>query len=134
MKKLEAIIAPYMLDPVRESLLSRGVQGLSVSEVREGGDEPVRMNYYRGTAYEVALHPKIKLEIVVSDEDAMAIALAIVEATRTARAGGSVTISAVEDAIRIRTGEHGPAAIDGRVNPSIETQWLRTAHSRAYTA
>jgi len=124
MKKVEATIAPYALDTVRESLVACGVEGLSVCEVRERSHEAVRRDYYRGTAYEVDLHPKIKLEIVVCDEDAEATAHAIVDAARTGRAGGGyVTISPVEDAIRIRTNEHGPAAIRGRVDSFVETRW-----------
>lgn len=124
MKKVEATIAPYTLDTVRESLVALGVEGLSVSEVRERSPESVRVDYYRGTAYEVDLHPKIKLEIVVCDEDAAATAYAIIDAARTGRAGGGyVTISRVEDAIRIRTSEHGPAAIRGRVDSLVATRW-----------
>ena len=124
MKRVEAVIAPYTLDAVRDSLVARGVEGLSVCEVREGGFEAVRMHRYRWTAYEVALHPKLKLELVVCDEDAMATAYAIVGAARTGRAsGGYVTISPVEDAIRIRTGEHGPATIHGPVASLVETRW-----------
>jgi nitrogen regulatory protein P-II 1 len=130
MKKVEATIAPYTLDTVRESLVARGVDGLSVCEVREGGYEAVRVDYYRGTAYEVDLHPKIKLEIVVCDEDAAATAYAIIDAARTGRAGGGyVTISPVEDAVRIRTGEHGPAAIRRPVDSLVETRWA--AHGRS---
>src|SRR5262245_20097659 len=99
MKKVEATIVPHMLDPVRDSLFARGVQGLTVSEVREGGDEPMRIGHYRGTRYEIEMHPRLKLEIVVSDQDAMPIALAIVDVARTDNAPfGCVAISAVEDA------------------------------------
>src|SRR5262249_45138791 len=126
MKKLEVIIVPHMLDPVRDSLLARGVQGLSVSEVRADGDAPVSKRYYRGTAYDMDLSPKLKLEIVAADEDAMPIALTIVDVVRTHHVpDGSVTISPVENAIRIRTGERGPAAIYRRFDPSNESRWIR---------
>jgi nitrogen regulatory protein P-II 1 len=125
MRKVEAIIVPHLLEPVRDSLLAHGVQGLSVSEVREGGDAPLRAGYYRGAAYETALHPRLKLEIVVPDEDAMPIACAIVDLARTDRApAGSVVISPVEDAVRVRTGEHGPAAIYRRIDPMIGPRWV----------
>jgi nitrogen regulatory protein PII len=121
MKKVEAIIAPYKLEDVRDSLLARGIEGLSVSEVRGTGHEPVQASYYRGTPYVIDFHPKVKLETVVCDEDAMPTAYAIVEAARTGRMGdGKVTIAAVEDVVRIQTGEHGPAAIRTNVEPVVE--------------
>jgi len=128
MKKVEAIIVPHMLDPVRDSLVARGVQGLSVAEVHARGDRPPGGHCYRGTAYELELAPRLKLEIVAADEDAMAIALGIVDVVRTDHVpDGSVTISPVENAVRIRTGEHGPAAIYSRFDPSSESRWLRRA-------
>jgi len=127
MRKVEAIIVPHLLDPVRDSLLAHGVQGLSVSEVREGGAAPLHAGYYRGAAYETALHPMLKLEIVVPDEDAVPIACAIVDLARADRAPeGSVAISPVEDAVRVRTGEHGPAAIYRRIGPMIGPRWIGT--------
>jgi nitrogen regulatory protein P-II 1 len=124
MKKVEAIISPHKLEDVRDSLLARGIEGLSVSEVCGTGHEPVRVSYYRGTQYEIDFHPKVKLETVVCDEDAMPTAYAIVDAARTGRVGdGKVTIAAVEDVVRIRTGEHGPAAIRTHVEPVVERRW-----------
>ena len=70
MKKVEAIIAPSKLDAVRDSLLARDIKGLSVSEVIGHGHEPGRVAYYRGSPYDIDFHPKLKLEIVVRDEDA----------------------------------------------------------------
>jgi len=125
MRKVEAIIVPHLLEPVRDSLLAHGVQGLSVSEVRESGDASLHAGYYRGAAYETTLHPRLKLEIVVPDEDAMPIACAIVDLARTDRApAGSVVVSPVEDAVRVRTGEHGPAAIYRRIDPRIGPRWV----------
>ena len=124
MKKVEAIILPHKLEDVRDSLLAHGVEGLSASEVRGSGHEPEQISYYRGTPCDIDLHPKVKLEIVVCDEDAMQTAYAIVDAARTGRVGdGKVTIVAVEDVIRIRTSEHGPAAIRNNVEPVVEKRW-----------
>jgi nitrogen regulatory protein P-II 1 len=124
MKKVEAIITPHKLEDVRDSLLALGIEGLSVSEVCGTGHESTRVSYYRGTPYEIDFHPKVKLETVVCDEDAMPTAYAIMDAARTGRVGdGKVTIAAVADVVRIRTGEHGPAAIRTHVEPVVERQW-----------
>jgi len=124
MKKVEAIIAPSKLDAVRDSLVAQGVGGLSVSEVVGHGHEPHHVSRYRGTPYVVDLHPKVKLEIVVRDEDAIPIAYAIVDAARTGRVGdGKVMIVPVDDAVRVRTGEHGLRAIHTHVEPPVEKRW-----------
>jgi len=112
MKKVEAIVSPARLETVREALLARGVPALSLTEVHGIGHEPMATGYYRGTRYDVDLHPKLKLEIVVRDEDAIPVAYAIMDAARTGRVGdGKVMLYPVDDAVRIRTGEHGVAAI-----------------------
>jgi nitrogen regulatory protein P-II 1 len=125
MKKVEAIIAPSKLEAVRDSLLGRGISGLSVSEVLGHGHEPGRVAYYRGSPYDIDFHPKLKLEIVVRDEDAIPTAYAISDAARTGRVGdGKIMIVAVEDAVRVRTGEHGLAAIfDHEAEPPVERRW-----------
>jgi nitrogen regulatory protein P-II 1 len=124
MKKVEAIIAPSKLDAVRDSLMGRGVNGLSVSEVGGCGHEPGRMAYYRGSPYHIDFHPKLKLEIVVRDEDAIPTAYVISDAARTGGVGdGKIMILTVEDAVRVRTGEHGLAAIYDRVEPPVERRW-----------
>jgi len=124
MKKVEAIIAPSKLDAVRDSLLARGVKGLSVSEVLGHGHEPGRVAYYRGSPYDIDFHPKLKLEIVVRDEDAIPTAYAISDVARTGRVGdGKIMIFTVEDAVRVRTGEHGLAAIHDHVEPPVERRW-----------
>src|SRR5262249_1182423 len=122
MKKLEAIIVPSRLDAVRDSLLARGVNGRSVSEVMGHGHEPGQVAYYRGSPYDIDFHPKLKLEIVVRDEDAIPTAYVISDAARTGRVGdGRIMILAVEDAVRVRTGEHGVAAIsEHEVAPLVE--------------
>ena len=89
------------------------------------GESPIWGGQYRGTAYDTELHPRLELEIVVPDEDAMPIALAIIDLARTDHVPrGSVAISPVEDAVRVRTGEHGPAALSQRVTPTIESSWM----------
>ena len=125
MKKVEAIIAPSKLDAVRDSLMARGFEGLSVSAVGGCGHEPDRVGNYRGSPYDMDFHPKLKLEIVVRDEDAIPTAYVIRDAARTGRVGdGKIMILAVEDAIRVRTGEHGLRAIDDReVELPVERRW-----------
>ena len=124
MKKVEAVIAPSELDAVRDALVAHGVQGLSISQAGSYGREPYRVARYRGTPYTVDLHPKIKLEVVVCDEDAMPTAYAIVDAARTGRVDdGTLMILPIDDAIRVRTGEHGPAAIHDHVEPQVEMRW-----------
>jgi nitrogen regulatory protein PII len=121
MKKVEAIITPSRLETVRESLVARGVQALSVTEVHGAGHEAKLAGCYRGTRYDIDLHPKVKLEIVVRDEDAMPIAYAIVAAARTGRVGdGKVVIVHVEHAVRIRTGERGPAAVHDQLGAGAD--------------
>jgi nitrogen regulatory protein P-II 1 len=123
MKKVEAIIAPSELDAVRDSLVAHGVEGLSISEAGSYGREPYRVGRYRGTPYTVDLHPKIKLEIVVCDEDTLPTAYAIADAARTGRVDdGTLMIVPIEDAVRVRTGEHGPAAIHDHIQPPVETR------------
>jgi nitrogen regulatory protein P-II 1 len=120
MKKVEAIIRPSRLEAVRESLVGRCVQALTVTEVHGTGHEPVATGCYRGTRYAIDLHPKLKLEIVVRDEDAVPIAYTIVDAARSGQVGdGKVLIAHVEDAVRIRTGERGPAAVHDELDRGV---------------
>ncbi len=128
MKKVEAIIAPFKLDAVRDSLVARGVEGISVSEVLGHGHQACRLGRYRGTAYSIDLHPKLKLEIVVRDEDAIPTAYTISDAARTGRVGdGKVMILPVHDAVRVRTGEHGLGAICDHVEPPVAQRWAAQA-------
>jgi nitrogen regulatory protein P-II 1 len=122
MKKVEAIIVPSRMEAVRDSLLARGIGSLSVSEVAGHGHEPDRVAYYRGSPYDIDFHPKLKLEVVVRDEDAIPTAYVISDAARTGRVGdGKIMILAIEDAVRVRTGEHGLAAIsEHEVAPRVE--------------
>lgn len=112
MKKIEAVIKPFKLDEVKEALNDIGVQGLTVSEVKGFGRQKGHTELYRGTEYVVDFLPKIKMEIVTSDELAPKIVAAIMEAAKTGKIGdGKIFILPVEDAVRIRTGETGEEAL-----------------------
>ena len=112
MKKIEAIIKPFKLDEVKEALHGLGVQGLTVTEVKGFGRQKGHTELYRGAEYVVDFLPKIKLEVVVSDETAEAVVDSIVQAANTGRIGdGKIFILPLEEAIRIRTGERGPEAV-----------------------
>jgi nitrogen regulatory protein P-II 1 len=112
MKKIEAIIKPFKLDEVKEALARQGVVGMTITEVKGFGRQKGHTELYRGAEYVVDFLPKVKLEILVTDEDAAAIAKTIEDASRTGQIGdGKIFILPVEDALRIRTGERGPAAL-----------------------
>ena len=112
MKKVEAIIKPFKLDDVKESLHSVGVQGLTVTEVKGFGRQKGHTELYRGAEYVVDFLPKVKLEIAVSDELVDKVVQAIVEAANTGRIGdGKIFVLPMEEVIRIRTGERGPDAV-----------------------
>lgn len=111
-KKVEAVIKPFKLEEVKEALAAIGIQGLTVTEVKGFGRQKGHKELYRGAEYVVEFLPKVKLEIVVSDEMAVQVANAIVKAASTGRIGdGKIFVSPVEEAIRIRTGESGEVAI-----------------------
>ena len=112
MKKIEAIIKPFKLDDAKEALSTIGIQGLTVTEVQGFGRQKGHTEVYRGAEYVVDFLPKIKLEIVVSEDLVEKTTLALSEACQTGRIGdGKIFVLPVEDAIRIRTGEHGPDAL-----------------------
>ncbi len=112
MKKIEAIIKPFKLDDVKEALGQIGVQGLTVSEVKGFGRQKGHTELYRGAEYVVDFLPKVKLEVVVPEEQAEKVALTITESAQTGRIGdGKVFVIPVEDALRIRTGERGDGAL-----------------------
>ena len=112
MKKIEAIIKPFKLDEVREALSELGVSGLTVTEVKGFGRQKGHTELYRGAEYVVDFLPKIKIEVVVPASLADAAVDAIVKAAHTGKIGdGKIFITAVEQVIRIRTGETGEAAI-----------------------
>ncbi len=112
MKKIEAIIKPFKLEEVKEALAEVGVQGMTVTEVKGFGRQKGHTEIYRGSEYTVDFLPKVKIEIVVDDGQADAVAAAIVKSANTGKIGdGKVFISTVEEAIRIRTGETGTSAV-----------------------
>jgi len=112
MKKIEAIIKPFKLDEAKEALSAIGVEGLTVSEVKGFGRQKGHTELYRGAEYVVDFLPKIKLEIVVSDDLEEKVTSALLESCRTGRIGdGKVFVLPVEQAHRIRTGEAGDAAV-----------------------
>jgi nitrogen regulatory protein P-II 1 len=112
MKKIEAIIKPFKLEEVKDALREVGVEGITVSEVKGFGRQKGHTEIYRGSEYTVDFLPKIKLDLVVADGLASRAVDAIVKAARTGKIGdGKVFVSAIEEAVRIRTEEKGEAAI-----------------------
>jgi nitrogen regulatory protein P-II 1 len=112
MKKIEAIIKPFKLEEVKDALGDVGVEGMTVSEVKGFGRQKGHTEIYRGSEYTVDFLPKIKLELVLADNRVDAAVAAIVKAAKTGKIGdGKVFISAVQEAIRIRTEEKGEQAV-----------------------
>jgi len=112
MKKVEAIIKPFKLDEVKEALSTIGVQGITVSEVKGFGRQKGHTELYRGAEYVVDFLPKVKLDIIVSDEQVSQVVDAIQHAAKTGRIGdGKIFVLPIEDVVRIRTGERGGDAI-----------------------
>ncbi len=112
MKKIEAIIKPFKLDEVKEALQDAGIQGLSVVEVKGFGRQKGHTELYRGAEYVVDFLPKVKIEVVLDDDQVDSAIAAIVDAAKTDKIGdGKIFVSPVEQAIRIRTGESGSDAI-----------------------
>jgi nitrogen regulatory protein P-II 1 len=112
MKKIEAIIKPFKLDDVKDALTSAGILGMTVSEVRGFGRQKGHTELYRGSEYTVDFLPKMKVEVIVPDEQASRVVALITGAAKTGSIGdGKVFVSPIEDAVRIRTGEHGENAL-----------------------
>jgi nitrogen regulatory protein P-II 1 len=112
MKKIEAIIKPFKLDDVKDALTELGVVGMTVTEVRGFGRQKGHTELYRGSEYSIDFLPKVKVEVVVPDEMADKVVSVIVAAAKTGSIGdGKVFVLPMGEAIRIRTGEKGPAAI-----------------------
>ncbi|MCG3146873.1 MAG: Nitrogen regulatory protein P-II [Verrucomicrobiae bacterium] len=112
MKKIEAIIKPFKLEEVKEALAEIGVEGMTVTEVKGFGRQKGHTEIYRGSEYTVDFLPKIKLEIVLSDEKYTDAVAAIIKAARTGKIGdGKIFVLPVEDAVRIRTNERAEAAV-----------------------
>ena len=112
MKKIEAIIKPFKLDDVREALAEIGINGMTVSEVKGFGRQKGHTELYRGAEYVVDFLPKVKIEVVLTDDMVDTAVQAIIAAARTDKIGdGKIFVSPVEQAIRIRTGETGDDAV-----------------------
>jgi nitrogen regulatory protein P-II 1 len=112
MKKIDAVVKPFKLDEVREALAEVGVTGLTVTEVKGFGRQKGHTELYRGAEYVVDFLPKVKIEVVVSDGMVDAAIEAIVKAARTGKIGdGKIFVTAVEQVVRIRTGETNESAV-----------------------
>ena len=112
MKKIEAIIKPFKLEEVKDALAEVGVEGMTVSEVKGFGRQKGHTEIYRGSEYTVDFLPKIKLEVVISDERLDPAVAAIVKSAKTGKIGdGKVFVSNIEEAVRIRTEEKGESAV-----------------------
>jgi|SRR3954471_13799125 nitrogen regulatory protein P-II 1 len=112
MKKIEAIIKPFKLEEVKDALGEIGIEGMTVSEVKGFGRQKGHTEIYRGSEYTVDFLPKVKMEIVVSDNEVEQAVATIVKAAKTGKIGdGKVFVSSIEEAVRIRTEEKGEAAV-----------------------
>jgi nitrogen regulatory protein P-II 1 len=112
MKKIEAIIKPFKLDEVKDALSEIGVEGMTVSEVKGFGRQKGHTEIYRGSEYTVDFLPKIKIELVVTDQQLERAVGAIAKSAKTGKIGdGKVFVSSIEQAVRIRTEEQGDSAI-----------------------
>jgi nitrogen regulatory protein P-II 1 len=112
MKKIEAIIRHFKLDDVKAALMRVGVQGMTVAEVRGCGRARPQPELYRGQEYAVDFQPRVKLEVVVGDENWRVAVQALAEAARTGQVGdGRIFVSSLDEVVRVRTGETGPQAI-----------------------
>jgi nitrogen regulatory protein P-II 1 len=111
-ENIEAIIKPFKLDEVREALSEIGVSGLTVTEVKGFGRQKGHTELYRGAEYVVDFLPKVKVEVIVQEAQVEAAIEAVIKAARTGKIGdGKIFVTAVEQVIRIRTGESGEAAV-----------------------
>ena len=112
MKKIEAIVKPFKLDEVKDALNKIGIQGMTVTEVKGFGRQKGHVELYRGAEYEITFVPKVKIEIVVTDEMADKVVTIVADTAKTGKIGdGKIFVSSIENIVRIRTGESGDAAI-----------------------
>jgi nitrogen regulatory protein P-II 1 len=112
MKLVTAIIQPHRLDDVKAALESTGVRGMTVSEASGYGRQRGHTEVYRGAEYTVDLVPKVRIEVLVEDDDAATVTSVVISAAKTGKIGdGKVWTIPVEDVARVRTGEHGPSAL-----------------------
>jgi len=112
MKKIEAIVKPFKLEEVKDALSELGIEGMTVIEVKGFGRQKGHTEIYRGSEYTVDFLPKIKIEVVLSDDQAEEAVAAIVKAARTGKLGdGKIFVSNIDSAVRIRTEEKGELAV-----------------------
>lgn len=112
MKKIEAIVKPFKLDEVKSALSALGIQGMTVAEVKGYGRQKGHTEIYRGSEYAVDFLPKIKIEVVMSDNMVSSAVEAIVKAAKTGQIGdGKIFVSPIENSVRIRTSEAGESAV-----------------------
>jgi nitrogen regulatory protein P-II 1 len=112
MKKVEAVIKPFKLDEVKDALQEIGVAGMTVTEARGYGRQKGHTELYRGAEYVIDFLPKVRLEVVIPDDMLDRVVETLIAAARSGRIGdGKIFVTDIEDVIRIRTGERGPAAI-----------------------
>ena len=112
MKKIDAIIKPFKLEEVKDALGEIGIEGMTISEVKGFGRQKGHTEIYRGSEYAVNFLPKIKIELVVAENQKDAAVSAIIKAAKTGKIGdGKIFVSTVEEAVRIRTEEKGEAAV-----------------------
>ena len=112
MKKIEGIIRPFKLEEVKEALTNVGIRGMTVSEVRGFGRSRGHTELYRGSEYTIEFVPKLKLEIVVAEEDLDQALEAVQQSASTGKIGdGKIFVLPIDETVRIRTGEKGPAAV-----------------------
>ncbi len=112
MKKIEAVVKPFKSETVREALIEIGVEGMTLSEVKGFGRQKGHSEIYRGSEYTVDFLPKVKFEVVIADDRAQRAVDVILKSAKTGKIGdGKIFITAVEEAVRIRTGERGMEAL-----------------------
>jgi nitrogen regulatory protein P-II 1 len=112
MKMVEAIVKPFKLDEVKDALTKAGIQGMTVEEVKGFGRQKGHTELYRGAEYSVDFLPKVKIQVLVSDDKAAKVVAVITDSARTGKIGdGKIFVTEVEEVIRIRTGEKGADAI-----------------------
>jgi nitrogen regulatory protein P-II 1 len=112
MKKIEAIIKTFKLDDVKEALVDIGIRGMTISDVKGFGRQKGHLEIYRGAGYSVDFLPKIKIELIVKDDEVEKVVNTIIKSAKTGKFGdGKIFIIPIEDVIRIRTEERGQSAI-----------------------
>ena len=112
MKKIEAIIKPFKLEDVKEALVESGISGMTVSDVKGYGRQQGHSELYRGAEYVVDFLAKIKIEVIVNEEDVDSTITAIIESAKTGKIGdGKIFVTPIDDVVRIRTGQKGSEAV-----------------------